>query len=177
MRKLSILVGIPGSGKSTYAETLPGTIVSTDCIRKSIYGSEDVIYAEDVAEFLINHANYNCFGMSETELNLLKTQLCEDYVFQLARLKSKELLIRRKNVIYDSTNHKIKYRRAILEVCNGEYDYCDAHYFAISLETALMHNQHRERKEPETVIRRIYEELEKPDYNEGYQKILIIRNC
>lgn len=38
--KLYILIGIPGSGKSTYAKTLDAKIASSDDIRQLIYGDE-----------------------------------------------------------------------------------------------------------------------------------------
>ncbi len=40
MTKLIILVGIPGSGKSTFAKCLDGEIVSSDAIRKELFGDE-----------------------------------------------------------------------------------------------------------------------------------------
>lgn len=41
MTNLIILAGIPGCGKSTYAAALNGTVVSSDAIRQSLFGSLD----------------------------------------------------------------------------------------------------------------------------------------
>ena len=42
MNKLYIMCGIPGSGKSTYAKNLNGFIVSSDAVRKELYGDEKI---------------------------------------------------------------------------------------------------------------------------------------
>ena len=39
---LYVPVGIPGSGKSTYGKTMDAHIVSSDSIRKELYGSEKI---------------------------------------------------------------------------------------------------------------------------------------
>lgn len=43
MANLYIMVGIPGSGKSTYAKQLDGVVCSSDQIRKELYGSESIL--------------------------------------------------------------------------------------------------------------------------------------
>lgn len=174
MRKLNILIGIPGSGKSTYALTIIGSIVSTDTIRKSLYGDESVLYSEEIAKYLLNKNNYLLSSISENEVALLKNRLCEEYIFQLARIQCKNYLIQNKDVIHDSTNHKLKYRKAIIEECYGSYDSCYAHFLDVSLETALRRNQERQRHESDAVIKRIYSELERPNYEEGFQTIFTI---
>ena len=40
--KLYVMVGIPGSGKSTIAKTLDGVLISTDAIREELYGDENI---------------------------------------------------------------------------------------------------------------------------------------
>lgn len=42
MAKLYIMVGLPGSGKSTIAREIDGTVVSSDEIRDCLYGSTDI---------------------------------------------------------------------------------------------------------------------------------------
>lgn len=42
MSKITMLIGIPGSGKSTYAKKLSGVYVSPDAIRKELYGDISV---------------------------------------------------------------------------------------------------------------------------------------
>lgn len=39
---LYILIGLPGSGKSTYAKNLDGILVSSDYIRECLYGDESI---------------------------------------------------------------------------------------------------------------------------------------
>lgn len=43
MASLYIMVGIPGSGKSTYAKKLDGVVCSSDETRKELYGSEEIL--------------------------------------------------------------------------------------------------------------------------------------
>lgn len=174
MRKLNILIGIPGSGKSTYALSITGSIVSTDVIRKSLYGDESILYSEDVARFLLSKSNFILSGFSEKEIIFVKSKLCEEYIFQLARNECRKILSQNRDVIHDSTNHKLKYRKAIIEECCGSYDYCYAHFLDVSLETALKRNQERQRHESVAVIKRVYDELERPNYNEGFQNIFTI---
>lgn len=42
MATVTMMIGIPGSGKSTYARELPGVYVSPDAIRKELYGDISV---------------------------------------------------------------------------------------------------------------------------------------
>ena len=42
MNKVYVMVGLPGSGKSTVAKTLDGTLISTDSIREELYGDENI---------------------------------------------------------------------------------------------------------------------------------------
>ncbi|MDA8234660.1 MAG: ATP-binding protein [Clostridia bacterium] len=45
---LTIMCGLPGSGKSTYARELPGRYVSTDEIREFVTGDARNIYHDDL---------------------------------------------------------------------------------------------------------------------------------
>lgn len=57
--KFHILCGVPGSGKSTLTKRLSGYVVSTDSIRKFLWGDESVIKQDklvfDLAESIIDY--------------------------------------------------------------------------------------------------------------------------
>ena len=89
MSKLILLVGLPGSGKSTYAEKLNDYIcVSSDNIRKELYGDE------------------NIQGNPQT-------------VFQHMHDRTIQLLKQGRNVVYDTTNVSRKNRRGIIDKCKS----------------------------------------------------------
>ena len=85
--KLTMLVGLPASGKSTYAkekaEKERAVVCSSDVIRKELYGDENV-------------------------------QGDGNEVFNILHERVKELLSQGWDVIYDATNVKSKRRRAFL---------------------------------------------------------------
>ena len=80
-----MMVGLPGSGKSTYAKQLSeetnAVICSSDTIREELYGDEN-------------------------------SQDNNDEVFKILHSRIKENLKNGKNVIYDATNINSKRRKA-----------------------------------------------------------------
>lgn len=66
---LHILCGIPGSGKTTVAKRLPGYVVSTDSIRKYLWGDEAVVkhdklvfqLAEAIIDYLLGRGEDTVF--------------------------------------------------------------------------------------------------------------------
>lgn len=174
MSKLIILIGGVGSGKSTFAKKLGGKTVSSDSVRKVLYGNESVIFNEEISEMLINEKGISPCTMSSEKLKQLKQELCEDYVFVVARRKCCDLLKNGYDVVYDSTNFKKKYRRQLLLEAEGLYDSCEAFVMDVPVEIAIKRNGLRERKEPESIIRAIYSQIVLPDYSEGFNKIYMV---
>lgn len=174
MAKLTILVGAPGAGKTTFSYTLDGKRVSTDEIRKEVLGGESIEYSEDVANQLLSASGISLYGFTEEQLTEIKHRACVDYVFYLARKQCRDLLKNGQDVIYDSTNFKKKYRQQILDEAKGSYSQCDVYFFDIPQEALLERNNSRERKEPESVIKQIHSSIEKPTYSEGYENIFIV---
>lgn len=142
---LFILCGIPGSGKSTWAEkflrdTMGVAIVSTDQIRLACYGVE-----------------YDAKINSE--------------VFKTAYSNIEFFLRRGENVCLDATNLHAKYRQDVIKIAQSYSAKVIAIKFPISVSTALKRIEDRERKVPADVIIQMYNTFEHPRYEEGINKI------
>ena len=143
-----MLVGLPGSGKSTYAarrhEICGIHICSSDAIR--------------------------------AELGDINDQTNNEKVFQILHRRIKNYLRNGESVIYDATNISSKRRRAFLaEIKNID---CKKHciIFRTRYERCLEQNALRERKVPPEVIREMYMKWDTPHYFEGWDNIFIWDN-
>lgn len=145
-----MLVGLPGSGKSTYAaEQYLKTgikVFSSDEVRAVYFGD-------------INDQGNN------------------DKVFQILHRQIKDCLRRGESAIYDATNISSKRRRAFLaEIKNIP---CEKHciVFRTSYEQCLRRNGVRERNVPLESVRRMYMNWNTPYYFEGWDEIFIYDNA
>ena len=145
---LYCMCGIAGCGKSSYAEMLKDSntiLVSTDTIRKELYGDES------------EQGDYK-------------------EVFNTAYSKIKNGFNDNKNVIFDATNSRVKYRENLLAALK-DYTFNKVVYvFTTSLEQALKNNDSRERKVPERVIINQYEKFNMPTKDEGWDSIYLINH-
>ena len=140
-------VGMPGSGKSHWAEThkdeLNAVVHSSDSIRE--------------------------------ELGDVNDQSKNEEVFKILHQRIKDDLRAGKNVVYDATNLNRKRRIAFLE--NELKDIpCEkiCILFATPYEICLSNNFARDRQVPEEVMERMYKNFETPWYSEGFYDIQII---
>lgn len=144
MSNLYFLVGLPGSGKTTYANSISNVeVFSSDLIRKELFKNEE--------------------DQSNNKL-----------VFNTLHERIKLSLEQKKDVVYDATNvtekNRIKFLKEIKNIdCNKicililtDYDIC------------LKNNNSRERKVPEEVIKNMYLKFDIPQYREGWDEIKII---
>lgn len=145
---LVILVGPPGSGKSTYAEKFTRQadnwiIISPDNIRSELTGDESN-QSQNVKVF---------------------RQVYSDLVTHLDRGF---------NVIYDATNCRSSYRHKILNVVKGHTNKIICVVFTTSISDCLNNNKKRDRFVPEDVIERMYFTLKKhpPTIFEGFDAIM-----
>lgn len=139
-----MLVGMAGSGKSTFA--------------KSLYeGREDVVYlsSDELREELIGDVN---------------NQDINKNIFDEMLTRTRNALNENKHVIYDATNISRKRRRGLLSQLPKD-TYKSVVYFASSIETALKQNELRDRVVPRHVIERMYKNLQIPIYSEGWDDI------
>ncbi len=142
-----MMIGIPGSGKSTYAEKIArlenAVVISSDKLREELFG--------DVWEL-----RKNTILFAEVYRRALK------------------YLSEGKNVVLDATNISRRKRKHVLNKLKPYYKEC--YFIKTPLNKVLYQNRKRDRNVPEDVIFRIYNKLQEPDYSEGWDKINIIRN-
>ena len=156
MPEAIFLVGIPCSGKSTYAKKL-----------KTIpYLSNSVILSTD-----------NYIEKEAQRMGLTYNQIFDDVIGDATRELELELNMAKdkgKDIIWDQTNLSVKTRRKKLAKLPSYYRRSVV-YFEVSLEEALERNKYREGKFiPESILKRMWHQFEIPTRNEDfdyYEKI------
>ena len=138
MRKLVMLSGAPGSGKSTYAASLPGNvvIVSTDEIRKEMTGE---------------YANWSREKEMWAEFNRRATK---------ALTNNSDV-----TVVLDATFLSNRNRWIVLSQHYFEADYVELVLFERPLEVCLKQNLQRSREKwvPEDVVETMRNGIEEPN--------------
>lgn len=142
--KFIMMVGLPASGKSTYAKKLAkeydANIHSSDAIREELSGD-------------INNQNIN------------------ELVFKTLHNRIKEDLKNGRSCIYDATNISYKRRMVFLEELKNIPCEKICELIATPYEECLKRNAERERKVPEYVIERMYRSFDVPHRYEGWNCI------
>lgn len=143
---LDILIGLPGSGKSTYAnlDYKFATVVSSDSIRKELYGDENI-------------------------------QGNPEEVFSLMRSRTLELLNQGKYVVYDATSMTRKDRASIIGVC-PKFVRIRAIVVWASIETCIERDSKRERTVGKAVIDKMLKRFQAPYFDEGFEEIIVHRS-
>lgn len=144
---LILLVGIPGSGKTTYAKTYmeytPNVIhLSSDAIRKELYGDENI--QGDPAE-----------------------------VFTLMQKRAIKALNDGDDVVYDATNITRKDRASIIKIC-PQFVKIETHIIWAPIETCIEQDASRDRTVGKEVIDRMLKRFQAPYYDEGIDEIKIV---
>lgn len=141
-----MMVGVPGSDKTTYARQIPNaTVLSSDDIRAEI-------------------------GADGGDKKMHKQ------VFDILHERVKEALSAGKDVVYDATNLRHTRRAEFVNEIKGLADHKVCVYFAIPLEQALSQNTDRDTPVPEEAIKRMSQELCEPRIDEGWDEIKVIRS-
>lgn len=147
--RLYMLVGLPGSGKSTWAENHKDEykfkIISSDKIRGEMFGDESC--QEDNGK-----------------------------IFQIMNQRTMQTLSEGYDVCYDATNISRKSRKSILSLINNSKDNIEviAIVFNTPFYQCLLNNNSRSRKVPPEAIKRMMGQFEIPVKGEGIHKIIII---
>lgn len=150
MPKLYMLVGVSGSGKSTWAHHMAvysdGEIV--------VYSSDD-LRAELFDD--VNEQGRNAELFEELHKRIIKA-LIKDYI-----------------VCYDATNLSSKRRESFINLVRESVSncQCEAIIFPVLPKVAFERNAMRERHVPESVILRQLRQFEMPQWFEGWDNIHI----
>mgnify|MGYP000865229851 CR=1 FL=1 len=150
---LAVMVGISGSGKSTYGKGLETSLrvenglnterVSTDDIRLELTGN-----AED--------------------------QTQNGRVFGIARARVSDLLGQKKNVIIDATSLSVKDRRDWKILGKTKGGEVRAYFINTPISTAKAQNAKRDRVVPDWVIDKQAAKLVAPTEAEGFDKVVTV---
>lgn len=144
MKILYVMMGIPGSGKSTYARKLDAKYVSLDKIREEKFG--DINYRGE-------------------ESTKVWTEACS-MIVQASR--------HGENAVLDATNVLRSGRRKIVRQFRQNFDKFVLCYVKTPLSVAIERNNNRENVLEEYIIRDKYEKLVEPQFDEGWDEILYI---
>lgn len=144
---LAVMVGISGSGKSTYANesktSLNAQLVETDAIRLELTGN-----AEDQSE--------------------------NGKVFDVAKKRINEILAQGKNAIIDATSLSIKERKDWIDIAKKNNAEVRAYFIDTPVSVCKSQNNKRARKVPEWVIDRQASKLYPPTREEGFDSVTVI---
>ncbi|MEO1146475.1 MAG: AAA family ATPase [Cyanobacteria bacterium J06638_22] len=149
MAHLLMLIGLPGSGKSTVAAQLATQegwqIVSTDRIREQLFGDAAIQGAWPQV-------------WAEVERQLRAIAQSSDG-----------------KVIYDATNVRRCHRRQFLTRARSwGFDTIEAYWLDVPLAVCLERNQRRDRQVPVPIICKMYRQLRggSPSVKEGFDRLI-----
>jgi predicted kinase len=140
-----LAIGLPGSGKTTWFGRRGVTPLSSDLLRNILF--------DDVEE-----------------------QRYQGLVFSTLRSLLRARLIAKMPWNYvDATNLSIHERRQWIKMAKSFGYEVQAVFFDVPLEVCLERNRQRERSVSEDVMRKMAEKLKPPVFEEGFEKITVVR--
>ena len=148
MPKLCILIGVSGSGKSTWAQNQvvhsgeEAIVFSSDDLRAELFGD-------------VNEQSRNAELFNELHKRIINA-LYQNYT-----------------VYYDATNLNLKRRMTFINEVKSKVANCciEAMIFPVLPKTAFARNNMRARHVPEEVIMRQFKQFEMPQWYEGWDAI------
>lgn len=155
-KKFVMMVGLSGSGKTQYAQSMVEGKCPLFADEKFVHFSSDVIRGELYGDESI--------------------QKDHNKVFDIMQKRVIQSLESGHNTIYDATNLSYKDRRGIMERVNKMEDVCRvAIVMVIPPEQCVSHDKDRSRSVGSSVIYRQMERFCMPYYFEGFNHIIVIR--
>jgi predicted kinase len=140
-----LAIGLPGSGKTTWFRRRGVTPLSSDLLRNILF--------DDVEE-----------------------QRYQGLVFSTLRSLLRARLIARMPWNYvDATNLSVHERRQWIKMAKSMSYEVQAVFFDVPLEVCLERNSKRDRSVSEEVMRKMAEKLKPPVFEEGFEKITVVR--
>jgi len=143
--RIVVLVGLPGSGKSTYLERLGVTALASDAVRG--------LLADDQTEQSIH-------------IEVFAT---------LRYLLRRRLALERPVTYVDATHLTPRERRPYVKTGQIYRCSVEAVFFDIPIEVCRERNRRRQRVVPEDVLERMAAKLVPPTLEEGFSAITVVR--
>jgi predicted kinase len=143
--RIVVLVGLPGSGKSTYLERLGVTALSSDAVRG--------VLADDQTDQSIH----------------------PEVFATLRYLLRRRLALGRPVTYVDATHLTPRERRPYVKTGQIYGCSVEAVFFDIPMEVCRERNRRRERVVPEDVLERMASKLVPPTIEEGFSAITVVR--